>query len=715
MFTGKEIAHLVLIPSSFTYENKQWLISDGNRLIFSKDKFYIDNLYLSRDNQKIHIFGVASDNMSDSLTITFSDLDIDNFAQFLSEYETAETSGKISGKAELKNILSNPFFTGDITIKGLKHNKKQWGDLLVNCEYNHNEQVLFTDIKLQNVFSTGTFEPVSLQGHYYLHNGENNLDYKLKISAFDLRLLEPFLQEYVKIYEGRASGEIDIKGNIKNPKVSGDLWFMRTIANVKYLNTIFVLKDTVHISENKIFANDFILTDARGKTAKAYIQIDHSLFNDFNFDITVKAEEDFIFMNTQQADNDDFYGTVAAKGVVHIMGKPEDISVNISAITGQGTQFFLPVTSSGTVYESDFITFKGREETAAEKIKPLTEEEINASFELNLNLEITPEAEMQIIFDPKIGDIMKGKAKGNLQIHYNMDDDFVMFGEVELMEGDYLFTLQNIISKKFFLHPGGTIKWEGDPYDAILDIKTYYPLRTRLYELVCHIDSSDIFRKRILVHVELALKNNLLTPDIAFNIELPVSDENTKNIMKTAITSDQELNRQVFALLVMNSFLQPEVSFAAPISRSMGTTSTEFISHQFSNWLSQISKDFDIGVKYRPGSEITTEEIEVMLSTQLFNDRIRIEGNVGMGGNQIQQDANATQQVLGDVVIENKLTKDGRVNLKAFNKSNQFDAISNNNSPYTQGVGVFFRRDFDTLKDLFPSGRKGKNKNKIGK
>jgi hypothetical protein len=181
--------------------------------------------------------------------------------------------------------------------------------------------------------------------------------------------------------------------------------------------------------------------------------------------------------------------------------------------------------------------------------------------------------------------------------------------------------------------------------------------------------------------------------------------------MKSAISSDQELNRQVFSLLVLNSFVQPEASFTAPITQGMGTTSLEFVSNQFSNWLSQISKDFDIGVNYRPGTELSTEEVEMMFSTQVFNDRVRIEGNVGMGGNQVGVQRDANQLVLGDVSVEYRLTPDGRIYMRGFNRSNTIDVVSQN-SPYTQGVSLFFRKDFDRLSDLFRNERKHKRNQK---
>jgi hypothetical protein len=702
LFPDSSTTIVNMASSNFTYQNRQWRIIEDNSIIFSKNTLQVNNFRMQRENQEITVHGTTSDLITDGLKFTFRDVELENLETILSQFNFA-VDGRLNGTVEIKNLFSNLFFTSHLTIGDFIYEQKNYGDILIVSEYNNTEKSLYAEIKSTFSSNDRSYEPLLASGHYYFDRPGNELDFKCKLSALELKLVEPFLAGQLRIIEGKTSGEITVRGDVRKPEVNGSFWFMRGIAHVNYLNTIFVLKDTIHLSQDKIFAKNFQIADGRGKNAYADIMITHNNFNDFRLDIKLQTEEDFVFMNTGPSDNEVFYGTIVANGYVHITGKPDDVLMNISARTGRGTQFFLPMDAASSVYESNFITFVKKGELKELISQPSTK--AGLGFRMYLDLEVTPDAEMQIIFDPKIGDIMRGKAKGNLRIDFDIKGDFIMFGELELVDGDYLFTLENVINKRFFIQPGGTIKWEGNPYNAIIDINTFYPTRTRLFELVSHIDSSEIYRKKIPVNLELNLKNNLMTPDISFNITLPQSDENTRNIMKSAISSDQELNRQVFALLILNSFVQPEASFSAPISQGMGTTTLEFVSNQFSNWLSQISKDFDIGVNYRQGSELTTDEVEILFSTQVINERVRIEGNIGVGGNQVGVENPSGQQVLGDVSIEYRLTPDGRIYLRAFNRSNTFDVITEN-APYTQGVSVFFRKDFDKLRELFINERR---------
>ena len=158
----------------------------------------------------------------------------------------------------------------------------------------------------------------------------------------------------------------------------------------------------------------------------------------------------------------------------------------------------------------------------------------------------------------------------------------------------------------------------------------------------------------------------------------------------------------MFSLLVLNSFLPPPGAEAAYGHASVqSTTSSELLSNQLSNWLSKISNDFDIGLNYRPGDELTSDEVELALSTQLLNDRLVLDANFGVGGNQnASSSSQSSSNFLGDITAEYKITKDGKLRAKAFNNSNEF-SLQNNNSAYTQGVGLSYKEEYDTGKEFW--------------
>ncbi len=276
-----------------------------------------------------------------------------------------------------------------------------------------------------------------------------------------------------------------------------------------------------------------------------------------------------------------------------------------------------------------------------------------------------------------------------------------MFGDYVVESGDYLFTLENIINKKFDLEKGGTIKWSGIPYRADINLSAIYKARASVKPFLSEADStSAVYKTRYPVDLKLLMTNDLLSPEINFEIALPTVDASTRQQVMSYINTESEKNRQVFSLLVLNSFVTPSQlsnnGTGASVGSAAGANTSELISNQLSNMLSSISNDFDVGVNYRPGDEISKDQLAVALSTQLFNDKLTIDGNVGKNTNSATQNTN---NIVGEVNVDYKLTDDGKLRVKAFNRASD-NNLTYSTNPYTQGVGVFYREEFNTVGEL---------------
>jgi hypothetical protein len=336
-------------------------------------------------------------------------------------------------------------------------------------------------------------------------------------------------------------------------------------------------------------------------------------------------------------------------------------------------------------------------------------------MEINFDLEVTPEAEVQLIFDSKAGDVMKGTGKGNLNISLDKKGELKIYGDYFVEDGDYLFTLKNIFNKKFVVQNGGKISFNGDVKDADIDIKAVYKLKASLYEIMPGMFPESKLKEKIPVECNLYLSGNLFNPAVVFDIYLPTADEETRAYLKSMIKSDEEMSRQFIFLLVMNSFYADPsagtaLSTANISSATVGVTTFEMLSNQVSNWLSQISNDIDIGVNYRPGSTAipNSQEVQVALSTQLLNDKVKINGNFDYGGSQSASPTpSGNNSLSGAFDVEVNITD--KILFKVFNRSNDNFYI-NNGVQYTQGVGLFFRQDFNKFRDLFKKPEKSEIK-----
>jgi len=495
---------------------------------------------------------------------------------------------------------------------------------------------------------------------------------------------------------------------MKQPLLTGAIKVDDASMKIDFLQTRYSFSDSIRFTRKGIEFRNIKIFDEKKNQGTLNGILAHNSFKDFSIDLNLNVNK-MMVLNTKQKDNETFYGTAYATGYAGIKGATDKLSFRISARTEDNTAFYVPLTSSETVSEYPYIIFVDtKKEKEAEKAREdmFVKKEKKSNMELNFDLEVTPEAEVQLIMDSKAGDVIRGTGAGKLNISLNNKGEVKMSGDYIIEDGDYLFTLGNILNKRFSVEEGGTISWNGSLTDANINLKAIYRLKAALYDIY---PADDALKERIPVECQLNLSEKLMNPVIGFNIYLPTADEETREYLRSAINTEEEISRQFLYLLVMNSFYpDPSLYTTAPPSTTQGTaaigvTTTEMLSNQLSNWLSQISNDFDIGFNYRPGNEITPQEVEVALSTQLLNDKVILNGNFDVGGKQSNTQAS---NISGDFDIEFKITE--KLRFKVFNRSN--DNLFYETSPYTQGFGIFFRRDFNKLKDLFILPEKKKKK-----
>ena len=687
---GDQSYKITLLPSQFIVRDSLWIL---NKSIISIDStsYNVNNFIISHGNQYFNINGKVSENPEDTLFINFDKLNLSNINMLTSKNKLA-FKGIINGKANISNLYDNPLFFSNIEIDKLILNNEVFGFTKLQTSWIDKQKAI--NIKLSTLFEN--HEIIKGKGLYYPHSGEINFD--VDLNKLHTNVLTPYLSSFASDISGTTDGFAFINGKIKKPNFNGHLMFNNTKMLINYINTPYQFSTKAEIINNSIVFTNTEIKDSYKNMALTNGYVKFGPDKQINFNFNLNAEK-LHSLNTTGINNDSFYGTAFLTGIINIDGSKQNTTIDILGITEKNTKINIPLTHLQSVKESEFISFVNKNETATTKPEDLKVKSSN--FKLNFDLEITPDAEAQLIFDSKIGDVIRGKGAGNIKMEIDENSEFKMYGDYVIEEGDYLFTLQNVINKKFKIERGGNIIWNGAPYDATLDIDAAYNLKTSLSGLV---DSSlyqtnDFYKKRIPVKCKVFLTERLLNPNIEFNIDLPTADEETKTLVRTLINTEEKKNKQFLSLLVLNTFMPEQTtdnnsSNTANTANLGSVTTSELLSNQLSHWLSQISDEWDIGVNYRPGDEITKDQVEVALSTQLLNDRVSINGNVGYGG----QTAEQASDLVGDFNVDVKLNKSGKLRVKAFNESN--DKLIYENAPYTQGVGIFYREEFNTFSEL---------------
>jgi len=702
---GKKGSSLLISIDStdITTKNNKWTVSNSSILVDSGST-RINRFMVSSGEHSYFADGSVSSNPGDTLVLFFKSIDLnpinsrpDTEGNNARSPMPLDIKGIIDGNIIISSALKDPLIQSDISIDGFSILGGDYGDVSVKSQWNSLKKV--ADISAGNNLNGKKNFDVS--GFYDPGNKQFRIDGIA--SNLPVDALNPLLSFFASGIRGSVSGKVRVTGTPGELVLTGSLMPEATSLKIDYLQTRYSINDSIRFDRRGIRFRNTRITDEEGNNAILSGAIYHKSFKDFTVDLTVNMDKnDCLVLNTSQGDNELFYGTAYVSGVTTIKSGPNSLSFDISAKTGKGTSFFIPLNSGLSVSESSFVTFINRDSSmiASEKsLQPAASKNGESSLELAFDLDVTPDAEVQLLIDPKAGDVIRGKGAGKLNISLNRNGDFRIYGDYVIEEGDYLFTLKNILNKKFEVEKGGRITFSGDIENSGIDLTAKYRnIKTSLSPILFPILQDPKYEARIPVEPQLNLSGNLFNPVVGFNIYLPNADEETRTYLRNAITTEEEKSKQFIYLLVMNSFYadpsyRASSGVAGTGTSAMAVTTTEMLSNQLSNWLSQISNDFDVGFLYTPGTkDLSSQQLQVALSTQLLNDRVTINGNFDVTGTETEE-----TPLIGDFDIEYRLTE--KLRFKVFNRYN--NPYTGKGAPYTQGLGFSLRQDFNKLADLF--------------
>lgn len=696
--TGIDIlGELRIIDADLVVNDSVWTISQGNKVKITRQQTHIESVEVSLGNQKITVNGNLPFNEHDTLMVGFRQWDLSNF-DLITKGSGLDLDGVITGDLQLANLSNSPAFFSNLHINNLLMNREQLGDARIVSSWSSVDESVYLNAQLIHIGNVGAGRMLNLRGFYYPGLKANNLAFSLSLDNFRIKALSPFMSGIVSNVEGLASGELSINGSLQKPEIKGLISLKRTGFVVDYLNTAYSLSHDFEISPSAINLNDLVLYDNQSNKAVVNGSITHDYLKNFRLKVRI-LPDNFMALNTNSSMNELFYGTARVSGGMEINGPFDDIFMNINAVTMKGTNIFIPLNTTATIEDYDYVVFVSRSDTLTSDKPKIAEKQPEQKFGLNLETQVTPDAGVKIFLPYNMGDL-EANGNGNLRMGINSNGDFSLLGDYIIKSGQFNFVFENLVRRRFDLLEGGRISWTGDPMDADIDIRGLYKVKTSVGSLGLVLDSTSSFRNRVNVDCIIHLSQQLFNPTIKFSIHLPNADDNVRQMVFSVLdtTNEAMMTQQMISLLVLGSF-----SYSSGDQAGLGSSSFNVLSNQLSNWLSQISKDFDIGLHYKPGDKISSEELEVALSTQLFNDRITIDGNFGVAGNRVQSQ-NASN-IVGDIDVNFLITRDGRLRLKAFNHSNVNSWYNSNSfekiAPYTQGVGITYKQEFDNFGDLF--------------
>ena len=691
-----------------------WNIDSNNLVTLSNDRIFFRNFYINAGKSEFKLMGTIPKNENDSLVAQFNDWDLSSF-DIITSPMNINLDGEINGSLNLGLIDNNPTLVSDISIADLGLNNEYLGDARILNTWDNTNHSVFIKSQIIRQGNAGRGEVFLADGYYYPFKKDDNLDIDVSFNRFKLKTIEPFVSSFVQELEGTTSGKLEIRGSALEPVITGSADMQRTGMRIVYLNTKYSFSNSIEFVKNGIKFDKLIIYDTLGNQANINGSLTHNYFKDTKFDVVISTPG-LLFFNTSENMNDLYYGSAIASGDIKISGSPSDVDLSIDIKTKKGTSVVLPLNYSVEISDKDYIIFTTPTIDSITKSEVIELSETTKNNELNYNIEVdmevTPVAQVEISLPDDMGTI-SARGNSNLSLDVNSAGKFLLIGDYIVEEGLFQFKIGNLVSKRFSLVNGGRISWSGNPYSANVSIKGMYKVKTSLSSLGIVIDSTTSYKNKVTVECYIVLTDELLNPNIKFEIKLPDLDPDLQRAVYSELdtTNTAMMNQQMISLLVLGTF-----NFNNAANVSLQSSYYNVIANQLSSMLSQISENVDIGLNYKPGDEVSQEEFEVALSTQLFDDRLTIDGNFGMTYDRTDQSAS---NIVGDVDIGYKLTPDGQWVLKVFNHSNVNSWYNYSNydqtSPYTQGVGIAFRKDFNKFAELFESKNKDKKSKKKDK
>ncbi|WKN30447.1 translocation/assembly module TamB domain-containing protein [Porifericola rhodea] len=703
-------------PSDLQVLENAWYFSDSNKLVVTDQEFLFDRFSLynrsgsSADSvQEISLFGSLSQDPEKTLTLSVNKFQVANLNPLLKR----NYQGEINGFLDIQNVFRDTedstqqlMLDSEFSIDDFSINNFQVGKIISLADWDNVEKKL----KLNLMVNRDGERIISVNGGYKPQLENNKLDLKAHFQNANINILEPYFDDYFSDFKGTADGDFNISGTPDYPILMGQGIIQNGSIKINYLNTSYSFDGDIFFDENTIGVKDLALFDHRNNKAVFNGGIFHDGFTNYVIDLNGDLNNVQV-LNTGFRDNDLFYGKGYATGKVNLLGALENMNITARVSTQKGTKIFIPIESIEDAQQSDFITFISREESQANA--DTTNKVTATGLNLDLEIDITPDAYGELIFDIKTGDIIRGRGNGQLQMLLSSAGDFSMFGDITFLEGGYNFTLYNIINKEFQIEPGSTISWLGDPYGGILDIDATYRQLASLSPLINdeEIKKLDEIRRKYDAIVKMNLTGNLMAPDIGFDIDVKDYPENNiylqaavETLKNSALYGREELKRQVFSLIVLRRFSELG-SFDGGGGNLVSSSVSELLSNQFSYWLSQVDENLEIDVDLGTFDEDRFNTFQLRLSYTFFDGRLRVTRDGGFTN--VNNEADAAS-VIGDVTLEYLLTQNGKYRVKVYNRNNFNSLLNNLGTAYntTQGISLMHIESFNKVKELFSEARR---------
>lgn len=703
--TGKLKTFINLKPTDIILNDTLWNMHTSD-IIIESGKVDINNFFFSNGKQYIKANGTMSSQDTDQIQLDLQDIDLGYVFDIAQLSNIVSFEGKVTGSATANSVFTKPELEARLHISDFKLNNGLLGETNIYGTWVNERKAIYLDAYIQNKLKAVSHA----EGYIYPIKPNGGLELTIDANRLNVKFLEHYMNNIARDIKGEASGKVKFYGKFKKLNLEGAL-HADAFMTFDVLGTSFRVNDSIRMHKDGITFKKVKISDKYGNPGSLDGYLHYKHFKDLKYRFNINAKK-MLIMDIPESLDFPFNGKIYGTGNAHLSGDMHSgLEVNAAFSTDKNTSFTYSIGTIASATSNQFIKFVDKTpKSKRDSIRIMSQYEMlqqqqqavadhsKTDIRLNIQVDATEDAAVKILMDPVAGDNISGRGTGNIRMEYYNKGDVKLFGNYRINKGIYKFSLQEVIRKDFLIQNGSTITFNGAPLDANMDIHAVYTVPSASVSDLIPEATQFIQQPNVRVNCLMDLSGPLVHPNIKFGISLPNERDEVQSLIRNYISTEEQMNMQILYLLGIGKFYT-ENNLNDPDRQSsnmMSSVISSTLSGQLNNMLSQIidNSNWNIGTNLSTGEKGWTDvEVEGILSGQLLNNRLLINGNFGYRDNPM-----ANTNFIGDFEAEFLLTRNGEYRLRAYNETN--DRYYTKTNLTTQGIGFIYRKEYEKWKEL---------------
>lgn len=707
---------LHLLPE-LVLDGRSWTVDPANSLLITDERMTAEDFELSADGERI-----ALRTPERALEIDLDGFRIATLANIINTPDSFPIAdGRIDGLVRLP-AGGAAGMMADLTIDEFELFSAELGKLDLDFTNEANERYRG---KVLLTHAVNRFDAA-------VDMAPDNLRAMAALQLRDIGFLKPLVSGYLYELAGGLDGAMDLAKQGERTTLRGQLRFQQAKVGVVATGATYTLADeTVVMNDAGMRFESFELLDSLGNVFRLDGDI-RTTAEKPELDLRIRTDR-FRLVSSTIEQNPQFFGDLFAMIDLQVNGPAERPKVKgeLGILPGTVFSVVLPGTTVELVNAEGIVVFTD-DIDAVDTLALIGDaaalrdslEALLPGVELDLAIKVDKEAEFAIVLDPAAGDQATVSGSADLVFRYAPNAPMYLSGPFIVEHGAYTLDLYGLVKKRFELMKGGSVNWNGDPVKAEMDLRARYLSETSPYALVASNGMLESERNRLQqplpFEVLIDIDGSMSAPNIGFGIDLDRQVRNSFPKVSNKLDqlnqqgNDEELNRQVFGLLVLNSFIQDEGSGGEPsggIATSAARSSVNgLLTDQMNKLTGRYLKGVDVSLGVNTYDQVSGQSayqrtsLDYRVSKRVFNDRVSFEvgGSVGVD-EQNSQVSNVSNTRAAQYAILYDVTRDGRFRMRGFHE-NAYDLYDGEIT--NSGIAIMFTKDFEENERARASGRK---------